>query len=118
MSGAFLVRALLSGVLVAIIALVARRSPGLGGLIAAIPLVSTLAMIWIWVDTQDREAVAAFSLSAFWYFLPTVPMFVIIPLLLRQGTDFWLALGCGVGVTMLFFLAMSRLLAAYGVTLS
>lgn len=117
MTGALVLRALLSGLLVAIIALVARRSPGLGGLIAAIPVVSTLAMIWLWVDTQDRAAVAQFSLSAFWYFLPTVPMFLIIPLLLRSGSNFWIALAVGIGVTLILFWITSRMLAANGIEL-
>lgn len=117
MTGALVIRALLSGLLVAIIALIARRSPGLGGLIAAIPLVSTLAMIWLWVDTRDSDAVAQFGLSAFWYFLPTVPMFLIIPLLLRHGSNFWVALAAGIGVTLILFWMTSRMLAANGIEL-
>jgi hypothetical protein len=49
---------------------VARRSPGLGGLIASLPLVSILAMIWLWQDTADTQRVAAQSEATFWFVLP------------------------------------------------
>lgn len=115
-SGALIVRALLSGIIVAIIAVVSRRSPGLGGLIASLPLVSTLGMIWLWHDTGDREAVATYIGSALWYFLPTIPMFIIMPIMLRHGVDFWLTLVSGVIMTMLLYMAMNRLLAMAGIS--
>ena len=95
MTAAFLIRAILSGMIVAAIALIARRSPALGGLIASIPLVSTLGMIWLWRDTRDSYVVAEYVGAAFWYFLPSMPMFLLIPTLLRNGVNFWIALGAG-----------------------
>lgn len=117
MTAAFLIRAAISGLLVALIALVARRSPGLGGLIASIPLVSTLAMIWLWRDTQDTGRIAEFATSTFVYFLPSIPMFLIIPLMLRQGFGFWVTLGVAVAVTMLLYLITARIASAYGIAL-
>jgi hypothetical protein len=113
----FLVRAVLSGIIVALIALVARRSPGLGGLIASLPLVSTLGMIWLWHDTGDREAVASYIGSALWYFLPSIPMFIIMPIMLRSGANFWLTLAVGAGLTMLLYALTNRVLAHMGITL-
>ena len=115
MTGAFLVRVLVSGILVALIALIGRRWPGLGGVIASVPLVSTLGMIWLWHDTQDRELVASYATAAFWYFLPTIPMFLLIPVLLRQGASFWIALAAGLGMTMLLYLLTAALLARFDV---
>jgi hypothetical protein len=74
-------------------------------------------MIWLWYDTGDRTAVADYTQSAFWYFLPTMPMFLIIPALLRHGVTFWLALAAGLAVTMLLYVVMNRLLAGFGVML-
>ena len=116
--GAFVLRAVISGVLVAFIAIVARRSPGLGGLIASIPLVSTLGMIWLWNDSGDRELVANYVSAAFWYFLPTLPMFLLIPWMLRAGIGFWPSLGAGCGLTMILYLGTVAILPRLGINVS
>lgn len=117
MTAALLIRAILSGILVAVIALVSRRNPGVGGLIASLPLVSVLGMVWLWRDTGDREALATYIGSAFWYFLPTIPMFIFMPPMLRGGVNVWVTLGTGIAVTMLLYLVMNRALAAFGISL-
>lgn len=117
MSVEFFIRALISGVIVAIIALVARKSPGIGGLIASIPLVSTLGMVWLWRDTGDPKLVADYVYSAFWYFLPSIPMFLLIPWLLRSGTSFWLALSAGAALTFVLYLVTIGIAARFGVRL-
>lgn len=87
-----IIKAAISGVLVMIISEVARRSPGLGGLIASLPLVSVLGIIWLWHDTSDVERMARHSEATFWFVLPSLPMFLAFPALLRNGVGFWLAL--------------------------
>jgi hypothetical protein len=94
-----LVKALLSGLIVATASEVARRWPGLGGLIVSLPLVSLLAMLWLWRDTGDPERIAALSLSTFWFFLPSMPMFLVLPAMLRAGLGFWPALALAVALT-------------------
>ena len=117
MTLAFITRAILSGIIVAAIALLAKRSPAMGGLLASIPLVSTLGMIWLWRDTKDSELVANYVGSAFWYFLPSMPMFLIIPALLRHGVNFWVSLGIGCVVTILLYLITISIAARFGVRL-
>ena len=101
-----LVKALLSGLIVAVASEVARRWPGWGALIVSLPLVSLLAFIWLWRDTGVSERIAALSQSTFWFFLPSMPMFLLLPALLRAGLHFWLALLLSCGVTILLYLAM------------
>ena len=84
-----ILKAVLSGVIVMIVSEVARRSPGLGALIASLPLVSILAMIWLWHDTGDPERIAAHAEATFWLVLPTLPMFLVLPYMLRRGWEFW-----------------------------
>lgn len=55
---AFIIRALLSGLIVAAVALIARRSPGFAALVASLPLISVLGMVWLWRDTGDAERMA------------------------------------------------------------
>ncbi len=74
--------------MVALISTIARRHPGWGGLLASLPLVSLLSMILLYGESRDAESVARLSISAMWFFLPSIPMFLIIPLLLRSGVGF------------------------------
>lgn len=100
-------KAALSGVIIAIVSEVAKRSPGFGALIASLPLVSILGMIWLWRDTSDTQRMAAHAQATFWYVLPSLPMFLLIPALLRRGVQFWPALAIGCAVTVVLYLGMT-----------
>lgn len=93
-------KAALSGVLITAISEVAKRYPGLGGLIASLPLVSVLGMIWLWHDRPDPINMAAHAEGTFWFVLPSLPMFLLISAMLRNGLNFWLALLAGCLLTM------------------
>jgi hypothetical protein len=106
MTSYFAVKAILSGILIAAISEIARRSPGFAALVASLPLVSILGMIWLWRDTGDAERLAAHAEATFWYVLPSLPMFLLVPWLIRSGTGFWLSLGAGCLVTVLLYLLL------------
>lgn len=99
-------KAALSGVIVAAASEVARRWPGFGALIASLPLVSVLGMIWLWHDRPDAANMAAHAQATFWFVLPSLPMFLVIPLLLHRGVGFWAALGLGCVLTVALYLLM------------
>ena len=90
------IKAALSGVLVAAISEIARRYPGWGGLLASLPLTSLLAMVWLYRDSNDTERVAALAGSTFWFILPSLPIFLVLPALLRSGIGFSIALALSV----------------------
>ena len=110
-----LIKAAVSGIIVMAVSEVARRSPGLGGLIASLPLVSILAMIWLWQDTADTERVAAQSEATFWFVLQSLPMFLVVPAMLRHGLGFWSALALSCLLTMGLYSLMIWALARFGV---
>jgi hypothetical protein len=110
-----IIKAAVSGILVMIISEVARRSPGIGGLIASLPLISVLAFIWLWQDTADLERIAAQSESTFWFVLPSLPMFLVFPALLRHGTPFWMALAASCVLTMVLYALTMWLLPRLGI---
>jgi len=114
---AFAVRALLSGIIVAAVALIARRSPAAAALVASLPLVSLLGMIWLWRDTGDKLRIAAHAEATFWYVLPSLPMFLLVPAMLRAGAGFWPALVAGCALTVLLYLATAAVVARFGITL-
>ena len=102
-----LLKAALSGVIIATVSEVAKRSPGFGALIASLPLVSVLGMIWLWRDTHDEARLASHAGATFWFVLPSLPMFLLIPALLRRGVPFWAALGAGCALTIGLYLLMT-----------
>jgi hypothetical protein len=111
------IKAALSGIIIATVSEVARRSPTLGALILSLPLVSILGILWLWHDTGDAERVAQLSQSTFWYVLPTLPMFLVMPALLRHGAGFWWALAACCALTIALYLVAVWLLAKFGVAL-
>jgi hypothetical protein len=112
-----IVKAVISAIIIVAVSEIARRSAGLGALIASLPLVSVLGMIWLWRDTADPVRMADHAQATFWYVLPSLPMFLLIPLMLKRGIGFWPALAVGCGVTVLLYIVMTALLARFGIRL-
>ena len=113
----FVIKAMLSGLLVAAISTVARRYPGWGGLLASLPLVSLLSMLWLYGETRDAEQVARLSIGAFWFFLPSIPMFLVIPIMLRSGYSFPLTMVVAILLTILLYAGMSWAAPRLGIML-
>lgn len=101
-----IIKAILSGFIVAVVSEVSKRNPGLGALIVSLPLVSIMGMMWLWRDTHDTERIAAHAEATFWYVLPSLPMFLLMPALLRRDVPFWPALACGGLLTIALYAAM------------
>jgi hypothetical protein len=110
-------KAALSGAIIAIVSEVAQRRPGLGALIVSLPLVSILAIMWLWRDTGDVQRIAAHAEATFWLVLPTLPMFLIFPALLRSGIGFWIALAASCVLTIGLYLLTIWFLPKLGISL-
>jgi hypothetical protein len=100
------IKAAISGAIVAAVSEIARRYPGWGGLVASLPLTSLLAMLWLWRDSGDAERVAELSVSTIWFFIPSVPLFIALPLLIRSGVGFWAAIAVVVAGTLALYALM------------
>jgi len=103
---ALLAKALLSGVLIALISEIGKRLPTFAALVASLPLVSVLGMVLLWRERPDAENMAIHAEATFWYVLPSLPMFLAIPAMLRAGVNFWLSLGLGCLLTVGIYLLM------------
>ena len=110
-------KALLSGAIVAAVSEIARRSPGFGALVASLPLVSILGMMWLWRDTGDPVRLADHAEATFWYVLPSLPMFLLMPAMIRRGMAFWPALMIGCVVTILLYFTMIWIGPRFGLKL-
>lgn len=107
---------LLTAGLVVFISEVAKRSDRLGGFIAALPLMTLLTLIWLFVENQSEEKIANHAYYTFWYVIPTLPMFLLFPYLLPK-IGFWLTLGTSIVVTVVCFGLFATLLKLFGITL-
>ena len=110
-------KALLSGVIVMAVSEIAKRSPAFGALIASLPLVSLLAIVWLWRDTGNTIRIANLAEATFWYVLPSLPMFLAFPYMLRHGVSFWLALGLACVLTIALYGLTALMAAKFGVKL-
>lgn len=106
-----------TALIIVVVSEVAKRSDRAGALIAALPLVTVLAMIWLHVEKQPMERIANHAYYTFWYVLPTIPMFLLMPWLLRRGLGFWPALAAGCGCTVVCFAAAAMVLKKFGIGL-
>jgi len=110
------VKYLLTAALVVLVSEVAKRSDRLGGLIAALPLVTVLTLIWLHVEHQPSERIANHAWYTFWYVLPTLPMFLVFPALLSR-LGFWPSLLSGIAITLISFGLFAMLMRRFGVQL-
>ena len=101
---------------------ITRSRPFLGSLIASLPLVSLITFVWIYFGMQDNpaartEKLAAHSTGVFWFVLPSLPMFLVFPWLLRKGIAFWPTLLLCCLLTMMLYAGMAVLLKRFGIDL-
>ena len=113
----YLVKIAITTVLIIAIAEIAKRSSFAGALLASVPLVSVLAMFWLYIDTKDVTKVSALSTSVFWLVLPSLALFVTLPVLLKQGLNFYLSMSISIGITLGCYFLMISLLNHFGVKL-
>ena len=113
----YLVKLLVSAALIVAVTEVAKVNTTLGGLIKSLPLVSLIAMIWLYAETRDTARIAALSISTFWFVLPTLPLFVVLPVLLKRGWAFFPSLALSVAVMLVCYIVTMQLLRRYGVVI-
>ena len=93
------IKILLSSLILVAVSEIAKRSSLLGALLASLPLTSLLAFVWLYLDTGDVQKVASLSSDIFWLVLPSLALFLVLPLLLKMGWSFWLSLAAAMLVT-------------------
>ncbi|QIE99177.1 DUF3147 family protein [Pantoea stewartii] len=106
----------ITALMVVVISEAAKRSDRLGGLLAALPLVTILVLVWMKLEGQMQAKIAAHAWYTFWYVVPTLPMFILFPFL-YQRTGFWLTLGLSCVLTLIVFVLWAVLLKRWGIEL-
>lgn len=111
----FALKVLITAVTVVAISELSKRSNTLGAIIASLPLTSLLAFLWLYGETGDTAKIAELSKGIFWYVLPSLVLFVALPLLLNAGLNFWISLAVSCGLTFGAYLVMTAVLARFGI---
>ena len=96
---------------------IAKRSGRAGALIASLPLVTVMVMIWLHVEKAGTAKIASHAYYTFWYVLPTMPMFLLVPWMLHRGVGFWPTLAAGSVLTLVCFVVAAVMLKRFGISL-
>ncbi len=113
----YVLKFVISALVIVLVSEIAKRSSGFAALVAALPLTSLLAMVWLHLDGVDSTKIAELSSQIFWLVLPSLLLFLLLPLLLKQGLGFWLSLGLSAAATVACYFVLLPLLRRIGVQL-
>lgn len=113
----YIIKIIITTALIVLISEIAKRSSFAGAILASIPLISVLAMMWLYIDTKDITKVSALASSVFWLVLPSLVLFIALPLLLNQGISFYISMALSIVLTVVSYWLMLSLLKHYGIAL-
>ncbi|MCD8575036.1 MAG: DUF3147 family protein [Erysipelotrichaceae bacterium] len=113
----FIVKTLVSALIISIIAYISRKSTFIGGLIASLPLTSILALIWMYHDGSSVQSMIELSTIIFWMVIPSLVFFIVFPLLLKMNVPFYGALIGASVVLILTYGVYTQLLLRFNIRL-
>ncbi|NDU85555.1 MAG: DUF3147 family protein [Ferrovum sp.] len=113
----YALKVIISALIIVVVSEIAKRSTGFAALVASIPLTSLLAFVWLHMERSPSDQIADLSSQIFWLVLPSLLLFLLLPLLLRHGWSFWFSLGVSVAATAGCYIVLLPLLRRMGVSL-
>jgi hypothetical protein len=113
----YLIKVLLSSVTIVVVSEISKRSTLIGSILASIPIVSLLAIVWIYIDTKDIAKIAGLSQGIFWLVIPSLIFFILFPVLLRKNIEFWLSLGVSLTIMIAGYFIMLFILKKAGINI-
>ena len=113
----YILKVLISSVIIVVISEVSKRSSLMGSIFASLPLVSVLAMIWLYVDTKSVEKVSELSTSIFWLVIPSLSLFLILPQMLKWKINFYLSLLISITIMVIIYYLMVLILEKFNIKL-
>ena len=109
-----LLKLLLSSSIIVLISEISKRDTFVGGLIASIPVISVLSIIWLYIETKNIEDIKNLSNSIFWMVIPSLSLFISLPILLKSGLGFYISLTFSVLITLFCYYVTVFILSKYG----
>ncbi|NOR55278.1 MAG: hypothetical protein GQ531_03650 [Sulfurovum sp.] len=113
----YIAKLIITALLIVLISEIAKRSSLMGALLAAIPLVSILAMTWMYIETGDNFSAVEFSNRIVWLIAPSMVLFIAFPLLIKKGISFYPSMGISIFMTIFAYYSVIFLLGKFGVKL-
>lgn len=113
----YALKVFLSACIIVAVTEISKRSSFWGGILASLPLVSLLVFIWLYIETRDVNKIIGLSWSIFWLVLPSLTLFVMLPVLLKFKINFPVALSLSVVVMVAAYLTMAAVLKQFGVNI-
>lgn len=113
----YIVKVIITALLVVLIAEISKRSSLIASILASVPLVSVLAMIWLYVDTKDTDKISALSTGIFWLVIPSLVLFLTLPVLLKKEINFYISMGLSIAITVICYYLMITILGRFGIKL-
>ena len=112
-----ILKILISAILIALISEVSKRSTFFGAVLASIPLVSVMAMIWLYIDTNDSLQVVQLSKGIFWLVIPSLVLFITFPFFIRLQFSFYTALSAAIFVMVVTYFITIAVLEKFDIHL-
>lgn len=113
----YAIKILITAAVVVVVSELGKRGPFWGAVLASLPLTSLLAFIWLYRGSGNIEAIASLSQGIFWLVLASLPLFLILPALLKNGIGFWPSLAASCTITVALYFVMAWVLGRFGVRL-
>ena len=113
----YLSKILITTALIVIISEIAKRNILFGGILASVPLISVLAILWLYVDTKNTEIISQFSISVFWLVIPSLAFFLTLPFLLHKGLNFYTSISLAIAITVICYYMMILVLKKFGISI-
>lgn len=113
----YLSKVIITALLVVLISEISKRSSIIAGILASIPLLSFIAIFWMYYENKDLNVIINFSKSIFWLVIPSLLFFIALPMLLRKGVNFYLSMGISALVMIIFYYLMVIILKKFNITI-
>ena len=111
----YIIKILVSAVLITIVSEVSKKTGYLGGFIASLPITSMLALFWLYNDTKNSDKVAELSIGILLFVIPSMVFFIVLPILLKRELNFYLALIISSGIMVSGYALFSLILSRFGI---
>lgn len=111
----YITKIVITAFLIVLISEISKRSSLVGALLAAIPLVSILAMTWMYIDTNNSDAAVEFANKILWLIPPSMTLFIMFPILIKKGVSFYPSMAISVVLTITAYYLMILVLGKFGV---
>ena len=113
----FILKIIISSIIIVLVSEISKKNSVFGAILASVPIITVLSMIWLYIDTEDINKIKNYSFNIFWMGIPSLVLFISLPLLFNIGLNFWSSLAIAIFFTIIFYILTILILSNYGINL-